>query len=74
MDWKFVVIYINLSTLITCKNYLSIINIRSNNPSVLYFCKIIFKGYYTKYNVLITEKSFVRILKKQESHLKKHRT
>jgi len=59
----FLVIYINPSTLITCKNGLSIINIRSNIPLILYFCKIIFKyDYILNVNILITWKLLVKIL------------
>jgi len=46
VDLKIVVIYINLSILIICKNGLSILNTRYNFRSVLYLCETSFKDYY----------------------------
>jgi len=55
--WKSVVIIINLSTFVICKNGPSIINIKS----ILYLYKIIFLLSLVKY-ILITEKLLVLIL------------
>lgn len=41
-NFKNVVIYINLFIFIIYKNGSSIINTRTNNTSILYFCKIVF--------------------------------
>jgi len=42
-DLKILLININLSTFKICNNGLSIINIKSNIKSILYFCKTVFK-------------------------------
>jgi len=44
---KILVIHINLSKFIICKNFPSIINTITNIRFILYFCKTIFKDYYS---------------------------